>query len=111
MRADERTPRDPVAQAAQRDAGNAPAPSASQMQPQVDPTLAEDVRREHVRTGQTNAAREVTEDRRAPEPPANPTEPAPLKPQEHAAADMTAGDAHDLSTRDRQAPSSARFES
>ncbi len=110
MRAGERTPRDPVAPAVHPDAGIAPAPSAGQMQPHVDPMLAEDVRREHVRTGQTNAAREVTEDRRAPEPPANPTEPAPLKPQEHAAADMTAGDAHDLSTRDGQAPSSARFE-
>lgn len=110
MRAGERSPREPVEQAAQPDAGFVPAPSASQMQPQVDPTLAADARREHVRTGQTNAARKVTEDRRAPEPPANPTEPAPLKPQEHATADMTAGDAHDLSTRDGQAPSSARFE-
>lgn len=86
-------------------------PAAAQQQhpPLVDQTPAADIVRRQVQTDEAKAAHEVTEDRRVPEPPQPPDQPLPELPQTQRGQDLTGPEPRELSGREGQAASSARF--
>ena len=89
-----------------------PQPAAAQQQhpPLFDQAPVADIVRQQVRTDERNAAREVTAEQRAPEPPLVPDRPAPVNPpQAEAAHEAHATEPRELSGREGQAASSARF--
>lgn len=86
-------------------------PAAAQQQhpPLFDQTPAADIVRQQVLTDEARAARAVTEDRRVPEPPRPPDQPLPELPQTQRGQDTTGPELRDLTGREGQAASSARF--
>jgi hypothetical protein len=95
--------------AGERTAQDPPQPTAPNHPPLFDQTPVADILRQHVRDEQPKAAREVTEDRRAPEPPRTPEGTTPLQPLQQVTRDAPTPDALDLSGREGQELSSARF--